>query len=241
MRTNEDPSSSEAKTSDSTAVVQDQIKEGDVRLINGVASLVLMPWMKDDETGEVFYWLVCPVKPVTGDDDVEPTGRCCFVQAMHEGTEEERLRSIFNPDPDDPTQGCGYALAEAAASMTPKFLGKLLYKVLPEQRLNAARCWYSQIGEPKGPYNWDFENPTSKDDILLINQMCRPQDIEMMMDDEAEAAEEERKAKAKTKAKTKKKKADRRTFNEMDKFGSMCGGCPYEDSIYKPCAECYGP
>ena len=214
-----------------------QIKEGDVRLINGVASLVLMPWIKDDKTGEVFYWLVCPVKPVTGNDDVEPTGRCCYVQASHSGSPEDTLREILNPDDDDPTEGGGYALADAAASMTPKFLGKLLYRVLPEQRLNAARCWYSQIDEPKGPYQWDFQNPTSKEDIRLINQMCRPQDIEMMMDDEAEAAEEERRSEAKTK----KKKADHRTFNEMDKFGSMCWGCPYEDCLTKPCSSCKGP
>lgn len=143
----------------------DAIKPGDVRLINGVPSLVITSWMAGDD-GEVYYWIVCPCK---GFSTTENTGHL-----MPAGT------------------GKFFALPQLGASMAPKFLGELVAESTEFEVRNNKAGWTTTFGG-KAPswIQWSFENNHSSEDMALAHKMCAPEDIEEMMEDEAEAAKQE--------------------------------------------------
>lgn len=142
------------------------IKPGDVRLINGVPSLVITSWMSGGD-GEVLSWIVCPCKGFSCTDN---TGHL-----MPAGT------------------GKFFALPQLGASMTPKFLGELVAESTEFEVKNNKAGWTTIFGG-KAPnwLQWSFENSHSSEDMALARKMCAPEDVEEMLADEAEEAKQER-------------------------------------------------
>jgi len=144
----------------------DAIKPGDVRLINGVPSLVITSWMSGDN-GEVLSWIVCPCKGFSCTDN---TGHL-----MPAGT------------------GKFFALPLLGASMTPKFIGELVAESTEFEVKNNRAGWTSTFGgKPPSWIQWSFENKHSSEDMALAHKMCAPEDVEEMLADEAEEAKQER-------------------------------------------------
>ena len=142
------------------------IKPGDVRLVNGVPSLVITSWMAGDD-GEVYSWIVCPCK---GFSTSENTGHL-----MPAGT------------------GKFFALPRLGASMTPKFIGELVAESTEFEVKNNKAGWSSTFGGKTPNWiQWSFKNSHSSEDMALAHRMCAPEDIEEMLADEAEEAKQER-------------------------------------------------
>ena len=147
-------------------------RPGDVRLVGGGVGLVLRDW--DDGC-----WLVAPVKPVTDN----PTGRCVMVEISSKESGLDSFQRVMWFDRDDPTDGRGLALPALAGTVRPERLGRLLYRVFPEQVANAFRGWFDLIDEPDPPCDWDFDSPHSKGDWDL-RRALGPFDEQLDLEDE---------------------------------------------------------
>ena len=145
----------------------EEIRPGDVRLVGGVAGLVVRVWLDGS-------FIVCPVKPFPDNDDEDVTGRCVFVEMDRKEMGLTLFDGIFtDPDPDDPTRLHGAAMPELGCTVDEEFIGKLLYRVRPEQLRRCDVYFGNGITDTGEPDDLDVDSHNSRADVELGMQMQR--------------------------------------------------------------------
>ena len=150
----------------SERVVPDRgtIRPGDVRLVDGVVSLVIREW----DPGEC--WVVCPVKRL----EEEISGRCVFVELCREAMGWDLFtRILTDPEDEDYTLFMGAAMPELGCTVDPEFIGKLLYRVFPQQLEECRKAFAQEFSEGGEKPRFDVDHPYSKADNDLVRLVQR--------------------------------------------------------------------